>query len=99
MKTIVEIKAAFEAWWMEDGMQARVSNTYTRHGENHARAAEACFDDYEAGAYDAFAVLALGKSPSIDQLIQRYERRMRGERIDVYSYRLGAQRMANEWLR
>lgn len=96
MKSPAQIEAALEAWWMHDGIQARVSNTYVRHGESNALAMEACLDDYEAGIYDAFAELGAGKKPVVNKLVQRYEKRTHGERIDVYSYRLGVQRMLHE---
>jgi hypothetical protein len=96
MKTLAEIDAALKGWWMHDGISARVSNTYLRHGESHAQAAEACFDDYEAGAHDALTAAQSGKKPVLNQLVQRYEKRMHGERIDVYSYRLGVQRVLEE---
>lgn len=95
---VLEIRTKVEAWWVHDGLHARTSNTYLRHGENRARAAEACFDDFEAGLYDAFAVLSAGKPVSPNKLVQRYEKRTKGQRIDVHSYRLGVQRMAQEYL-
>lgn len=98
MKTLAEIDASLERWWMNDGVAARASNTYTRHGESRAQAIDACLDDYEAGAHDAWEQLNAGRKPSPNQLVQRYEKRNHGERIDVYSYRLGVQRVFAECL-